>query len=115
MKLCADCISSVGLAPVNLEGVYLASAASGKGLAGYPGLCMVFHNHAIASFAGVAALPGFGVVRGARGGGVHAFVEFGGGAGRGGEANRLAKEIGGSGGEVRRGCGRGCGRWDSTW
>jgi aspartate aminotransferase-like enzyme len=47
IKLCADCISSVGVGPVNLEGVYLASAASGKGLASYPGLCMVFYNHTI--------------------------------------------------------------------
>jgi aspartate aminotransferase-like enzyme len=54
VKLCADCISSIGLVPVNLEGIYLASCASGKGLAGYPGLCMVFHNHPIASS---AALP----------------------------------------------------------
>jgi len=49
VKLCADCISSIGLVPVNLEGIYLASCASGKGLAGYPGLCMVFHNHPLAS------------------------------------------------------------------
>jgi aspartate aminotransferase-like enzyme len=49
VKLCVDCISSIGLVPVNLEGIYLASCASGKGLAGYPGLCMVFHNHPIAS------------------------------------------------------------------
>jgi aspartate aminotransferase-like enzyme len=49
VRLCADCISAVGLVPVNLEGVYLASGASGKGLAGYPGLCMVFHNHALVS------------------------------------------------------------------
>ena len=48
IKLCADCISSTGVAPVNLSGVHLASAASGKGFASYPGLCMVFHNHAIA-------------------------------------------------------------------
>jgi len=45
IKLCADCISSVGVVPVNLEGVYMAAAASGKGLAAYPGLCMVFYNH----------------------------------------------------------------------
>jgi aspartate aminotransferase-like enzyme len=49
VKLCVDCISSIGLALVNLEGIYLASGASGKGLGGYPGLCLVFHNHAIAS------------------------------------------------------------------
>jgi aspartate aminotransferase-like enzyme len=47
IKLCADCMSSVGVGPVNLEGVYLAAAASGKGLAAYPGLCMVFYNHTI--------------------------------------------------------------------
>jgi aspartate aminotransferase-like enzyme len=49
VKLCADCISSIGLVPVDLEGIYLASAASGKGLAGYPGLCLVFHDHPLAS------------------------------------------------------------------
>jgi aspartate aminotransferase-like enzyme len=48
-KLCADCISSIGLVPVNLDGVFLASSASGKGLAGYPGLSFVFYNHPIAS------------------------------------------------------------------
>jgi len=54
IKLCADCISSIGLVPVNLERIHLASGASGKGLAGYPGLCMVYYNHAIAS---TTALP----------------------------------------------------------
>ena len=49
IKLCADCISSIGLVPVNLEGIYLASGASGKGLAGYPGLSMVYYNHTIES------------------------------------------------------------------
>jgi aspartate aminotransferase-like enzyme len=49
IKVCADCISSIGLVPVNLERIYLASGASGKGLAGYPGLCMVYYSHAIAS------------------------------------------------------------------
>ena len=49
IKLCADCISSIGLIPVSLEGVYLASSASGKGLAGYPGLSFVFYNHAVPS------------------------------------------------------------------
>ena len=54
VKMCADCISSIGLVPVNLERIYLASGASGKGLAGYPGLCMVYYNHSIAS---ITALP----------------------------------------------------------
>ena len=49
VKVCADCISSIGLVPVNLEQIYLASGASGKGLAAYPGLSMVYYNHSITS------------------------------------------------------------------
>jgi aspartate aminotransferase-like enzyme len=49
IKLCADCISSTGVTPVKLDGLYMATAASGKGLAAYPGLCMVFYNHTISS------------------------------------------------------------------
>lgn len=45
VKLCVDCISSVGTVPVDLRGVYLATCASGKGLRAYPGLSMVFYNH----------------------------------------------------------------------
>ena len=45
IKLCLDCISSLGTVPVNLSGVYLASCVSGKGLAAFPGLSMVFYNH----------------------------------------------------------------------
>lgn len=47
VKLCLDCISTVGTTDVDLSGVYLASCASGKGLRSYPGLAMVFHNHDI--------------------------------------------------------------------
>jgi len=47
VKLCLDCISSVGVLPVDLGGVYLASCASGKGLRAYPGLSMVFYHHQI--------------------------------------------------------------------
>lgn len=49
VKLCVDCISSIGAIPVDLAGVYLASCASGKALRAYPGLSMVFHNHEIKS------------------------------------------------------------------
>jgi len=42
--LCVDCVSSIGNARVDLEGVYLASGVSGKGLCSYSGLCMVFYN-----------------------------------------------------------------------
>lgn len=45
VKLIVDCISTVGTLPVNLQGVYLATATSGKGLRGYPGLGLVFHHH----------------------------------------------------------------------
>jgi len=45
LKLCLDCVGSIGTVPVDLDGVYLASATSGKGLASIAGLCMVFHNH----------------------------------------------------------------------
>jgi aspartate aminotransferase-like enzyme len=47
VKLCLDCISSIGTMPVDLEGVYLASCASGKGLRSYPGVSMVFANHPV--------------------------------------------------------------------
>jgi aspartate aminotransferase-like enzyme/GNAT superfamily N-acetyltransferase len=45
IKLCMDCISSIGTVPVDLSGVYFASGTSGKGLASIAGLAMVFHNH----------------------------------------------------------------------
>jgi aspartate aminotransferase-like enzyme/GNAT superfamily N-acetyltransferase len=47
IKLCLDCISSIGTVPVNLHGVYLASGVSGKGLSSFPGLSMVFYNHTL--------------------------------------------------------------------
>ena len=49
LKLCLDCISSIGTAAVDLTGVYLASAVSGKALAAFPGLSMVFYHHELAS------------------------------------------------------------------
>jgi aspartate aminotransferase-like enzyme len=45
VKLCLDCISSLGTMPVDLTGVHLASGASGKGLRAYPGIGMVFYHH----------------------------------------------------------------------
>lgn len=45
VKLCLDCISSIGTVPVDLRGVYLASGTSGKGLASVTGLALVFHHH----------------------------------------------------------------------
>lgn len=48
-RLCLDCISTIGTTPVNLDGIFLASCSSGKGLRAYPGLSMVFYNHQPAS------------------------------------------------------------------
>jgi aspartate aminotransferase-like enzyme len=48
IRLCVDCISSIGTVPVDLRGVSLASGASGKGLGAFPGLAMVFYNQKIA-------------------------------------------------------------------
>ncbi|WP_241993797.1 aminotransferase class V-fold PLP-dependent enzyme [Mesobacillus foraminis] len=44
LKLCLDCISSIGAVPINLEGVYLASGVSGKAIGGLTGLSFVFHE-----------------------------------------------------------------------
>ncbi len=45
LHLCLDCISSIGALPLDLSGVHLATATSGKGLGSYPGLAMVFHDY----------------------------------------------------------------------
>jgi aspartate aminotransferase-like enzyme len=45
LKLCLDCVSSIGVLPVNLGKAYLASAVSGKGFGSLAGLAMVFYHH----------------------------------------------------------------------
>lgn len=47
VKLCLDCISTIGTVPLNLESVYLATATSGKALGSYAGLALIFSNHEI--------------------------------------------------------------------
>lgn len=47
VKLCMDCISSIGTVPVRLNNVYLATTVSGKGLASYPGISIVLYNHEV--------------------------------------------------------------------
>jgi len=49
IKICLDCVSSVGTVPVDLRGVYLASTVSGKGIGSIPGLSMVFYHHSLES------------------------------------------------------------------
>ena len=44
-RLALDCISSLAVTPLDLRDVWLASGASGKALAAYPGLGLVFCNH----------------------------------------------------------------------
>jgi aspartate aminotransferase-like enzyme len=43
LSLCLDCVSAIGAVPIDLTGVHLASGASGKALAAFPGLSFVFH------------------------------------------------------------------------
>ncbi len=45
LRVCVDCVSSLGTVPVDLRDVELASATSGKGLGAYPGLALVFHSY----------------------------------------------------------------------
>jgi len=42
--LCLDAVSAVGLAPLDLSGVRLATTVSSKALGAYPGLAVVFHD-----------------------------------------------------------------------
>ncbi|MDA0987015.1 MAG: aminotransferase class V-fold PLP-dependent enzyme [Bacteroidetes bacterium] len=45
IKLCLDCISSIGAIKLDLSDIFLATGVSGKGLHGLTGLSFVFHNH----------------------------------------------------------------------
>jgi aspartate aminotransferase-like enzyme len=49
IALCLDGISSIGNVPVDLSAVHLATGVSGKGLASFPGLALVFHREPIAA------------------------------------------------------------------
>ncbi|GIN74596.1 acetyltransferase [Bacillus sp. J14TS2] len=49
VKLCLDCVSSLGAVPLNLEGVTFASGVSGKTLGSYTGLSFVFHQEEVES------------------------------------------------------------------
>ena len=44
IKLLIDCVSTIGIIPLNLENVYMASASSGKGMGSHSGLSMIFFN-----------------------------------------------------------------------
>jgi aspartate aminotransferase-like enzyme len=42
VRVCVDCISSLGAVPIDLGGVYLATGATGKSLGSYAGVAIVF-------------------------------------------------------------------------
>jgi len=46
VRVALDCVSAIGAVPLDLSGVWLASGASGKALASYPGLSFVFYQQA---------------------------------------------------------------------
>jgi aspartate aminotransferase-like enzyme len=48
VRLCLDCVSSLGVAPVDLRRVHLAASTSGKGLAAVAGVGIVFHREPVA-------------------------------------------------------------------
>jgi aspartate aminotransferase-like enzyme len=45
IKICLDCISSIGGIKFDLEEIYLASGVSGKAIGSITGLSFVFHHH----------------------------------------------------------------------
>jgi aspartate aminotransferase-like enzyme len=48
LRVCADCVSSIGAVPLDLSAVYLASGTSGKALGSYSGVAIVFADtHAL--------------------------------------------------------------------
>ena len=44
VRVCADCISSLGAIPLDLQEVYLATGATGKSVGSYAGVSIVFAN-----------------------------------------------------------------------
>ena len=44
IKLCLDCVSSLGTVPLDLTGVHMATGSSGKGLRSFAGLSFVFRG-----------------------------------------------------------------------
>jgi aspartate aminotransferase-like enzyme len=44
IRVCADCVSSIGTTDVDLSGVYLGSGSSGKAIGSYAGVAVVFAN-----------------------------------------------------------------------
>jgi aspartate aminotransferase-like enzyme len=59
-RVCVDCISSLGAVPLDLDGVFLATGASGKSLGAYAGVAIVFADAAaLAARVDVARVPSY--------------------------------------------------------
>lgn len=59
VRVCADCVSSLGALPVDLKDLYLASAATGKALSSYAGLALVFADPAQLAHLDTSRIPSY--------------------------------------------------------
>lgn len=59
VPVCVDCISSLGAVPLDLHGVHLATATSGKSLGSYAGVAMVFASPEALVGADARRLPAY--------------------------------------------------------
>jgi aspartate aminotransferase-like enzyme len=59
VRVCADCISSLGAVPIDLTGVHLATGASGKSLGSYAGVSIVFADAATLRGHDVSRTPSY--------------------------------------------------------
>lgn len=59
VRVCADCISSLGAMPLDLGDVYLASGTSGKSLGAYAGIAMVFADERALPRMDLSRLPSY--------------------------------------------------------
>lgn len=59
VRVCVDCISSLGAVPLDLRGVYLATGATGKSLGSYAGIAVVFADPAELARLDVARVPSY--------------------------------------------------------
>lgn len=59
IRVCIDCISSLGAVPIDLREVYLASGTSGKSLGSYAGASIVFANRAELAHLDTSRVPSY--------------------------------------------------------
>src|SRR5262245_62120054 len=59
IRVCCDCVSSIGAVPLDLSGVYLASGATGKALSSYAGLSLIFADPAKLAHLNTDRIPAY--------------------------------------------------------